>query len=117
MGFTAEELNGEIRELNSKILEPIRIDRGRRYGSSEDTLANVRGADPEGSWRGAYTSAVECMNRLKNYYFTKTCEMSPEQIKDFENACEDLVNYSFYIWILFNQKLDCKCRGDNGPPD
>ena len=113
MKFSIEELNDMIHSLNENILKPIRIDRGKRYGSPEDTLANVREADfiEKDGWRGAFGSLVECKNRLQNYARTLTTEMTDEQIRDFENACEDLVNYAFYVWILFNQKLNChKCN-------
>lgn len=104
--FTIEDLESQIVDLNEKVLRPIRMDRGRRYGKLDDTLYNVKKADPERAWRGAFTSAQECMSRLENYYFVKSADMTPEQIKDFENACEDMVNYSLYVWILFNQKLN-----------
>jgi hypothetical protein len=100
MKYTPEQREQDIAKINDKLVA-IRDDRGIRYGSPEDTLHNVREADPEGSWRGAYVSAVECMNRLKNMFMTPDKD---QDIHDFENATDDLINYAFYIKILGRQK-------------
>ena len=72
MKYTPLQREQDIAKINARLLK-IRDDRGVRYGSEDDTLHNVREADPNGSWRGAYVSAVECMNRLKNMFMkTKT---------------------------------------------
>ena len=100
MNYTPLQREKDIATINARLCE-IRDDRGKRYGSEADTLHNVREADPEGSWRGAYVSAVECMNRLKNMFMTPDKD---QDIHDFENASDDLINYAFYIKILGRQK-------------
>jgi hypothetical protein len=100
MKYTPLQREKDIATINVRLCE-IRDDRGVRYGSEEDTLHNVREADPEGSWRGAYVSAVECMNRLKNMFMTPDKD---QDIHDFENASDDLINYAYYIKILGRQK-------------
>ena len=112
MIYSYDQLERDIEEINRK-LSAIRQDRGRRYGGSEDTLRNVRECDPENSWRGAYIAAVECINRLKNMFMTPTSE---QDIHNFENATDDLINYAFYIKILGRQKrvtIPTKCENGN----
>ena len=99
--YTPALLEADIDGINAH-LKPIRLDRGKRYGSPDDTLSNVRECDPERSWRGAYVSTVECTNRLRNMFMTPCCE---QDINDFENASDDLINYAFYIKILGRQKF------------
>ena len=96
MKYPYEQLEQDIDQINSG-LKAIRKDRGLRYGGQEDTLRNVRECDPENTWRGAYVSAVECLNRLRNMFFTPADKIDE---KDFNNACDDLINYSYYIKIL-----------------
>lgn len=93
-------LEKDIDSINTH-LKTIREDRGKRYGGEIDTLRNVRDCDPEGSWRGAYVSAQECINRLKVMFMTPT---ALQDIKQFENATDDLINYAYYIKILGRQK-------------
>lgn len=110
MIYTYVQLEKDITSINEK-LKLIREDRGKRYGGELDTLRNVRECDPEGSWRGAYVSAVECINRLKNLFLVPTCE---QDIHNFENATDDLINYAYYIKILGRQKriqTPLKCGG------
>lgn len=82
-------------------LAVIRKDRGKRYGRLEDTLYNVRNADPLKGWRAAYINAVECLNRLEKYFLQHKGEING---KDFENAAKDMINYSQYILLLFRQE-------------
>jgi len=96
---TVDDLENAI-QLEEQRLKSIRGDRGRRYGKPDDTLANVKKADPEHAWRGAYIASVECLNRIENYFFIRTNDMTEEQWKDFFNACDDLQNYAHYIPIL-----------------
>ena len=112
MNYTIDNLEADINNIIDD-LGAIRKDRGKRYGAESDTLKNVRDCDPEGAWRGAYVSAVECLNRLRNMFFTK---MEDIDIKDFDNATSDLINYALYIKILGsyayavkmeNEKCDC----------
>ena len=100
--YTTGMLEIDINTINDD-LKAIRLDRGRRYGGQEDTLRNVRECDPEGAWRGAYVSAVECINRLKNIFMTPCAEQS---VEDFENMTDDLINYAYYIKILGRQKFN-----------
>ena len=93
-------LEKDIDGINNH-LKSIREDRGKRYGGEIDTLRNVRECDPEESWRGAYVSLVECSNRLKNMFMTPTYQ---QDIHQFENATDDLINYAYYIKILGRQK-------------
>ena len=98
--YSKQALEDDIASID-RHLAVIRADRGERYGGKDDTLRNVRECDPEGSWRGAYISAVECMNRLKNMFFLPTSE---QNLPDFENATDDLIDYAYYIKILGRQK-------------
>jgi hypothetical protein len=109
--YAPAQREADIDRINAH-LKGIREDRGKRYGSTQDTLHNVREADPEGSWRGAYVSAVECMNRLKNMFMVPDKD---QDLRDFENATDDLINYAYYIKILGRQKRilevpECECR-------
>ena len=101
MKYTIKQLNEDCREVN-KHLEAIRIDRGKRYGSEEDTLNNVRSADPDNSWRAAYISAYECLMRLRRMFDTPIDEINEA---DFENATDDLINYAYYIKLLYRQRI------------
>lgn len=98
MNYTIDDLEADINNIIDELGE-IRKDRGERYGAESDTLKNVRDCDPEGAWRGAYVSATECLNRLRNMFFVKTKDMD---IEDFNNATDDLINYALYIKILGN---------------
>jgi hypothetical protein len=112
MIYSYEQLEQDIAKINAH-LAAIREDRGKRYGGSEDTLRNVRECDPENSWRGAYIAAVECINRLKNMFMTPTAN---QDLRNFENATDDLINYAFYIKILGRQKrlsIPNKCENGN----
>jgi len=102
MKYTIDDLEKDISDIITELAE-IRKNRGKRYGTEEDTLANVRQADPLESWRGAYVNACECIHRLKRYFLHH-----PEAIdnKDFENASKDLVNYALFILILRRQKCE-----------
>ena len=91
--YTIEDLEKEILDINHQLSE-IRRDRGKRYGSEKDTLANVR---QSGGWRAAYINAFECLMRLKRMFFVPDKNINS---KDFDNATSDLINYSFYIKIL-----------------
>ena len=116
MQYTIGELESDIAKINTR-LAVIRADRGKRYGSEEDTLANVRDADwfERDGWRGALNGAIECINRLKVMARKKTGDV---EIHDFENATDDLINFSYYIKIEERQKrcsIPTSC--DNGDCD
>ena len=68
----------------------IRADRGKRYGTKEDTLANVAefGSD------GAIVSMWECVMRIRNMFG------KPKDIKDLANAVQDLRNFAAYALCL-----------------
>ena len=89
MKYSIEELNEWFDKLQGEEKE-IRIDRGRRYGSKEDTLANVAefGAD------GAIINMWECAMRIRNMFG------KPKDLADLKNAVQDLRNYSAYILNL-----------------
>jgi len=94
MNYSYEQLEQDIAAIDKR-LKPIRKDRGKRYGSPEDTLRNVRRAGGKHPWHGAYVHAVECMCRLER--------MKDDGVKDwadFENASDDLINYAYYISVL-----------------
>ncbi len=106
MKLTIDELETKL-TANDVQAKEIRADRGRRYGKPYDTLHNVRMADGgEQAWRGAYGSSVECLNRIGNYFFTRMGDMTKQDLGDFRDACIDLENYSRYIRVLFEQKLE-----------
>ena len=98
--YTLENLEKDIDNIN-KELKAIRLDRGKRYGDKEDTLANVREADPDKSYRAAYIAAYECLRRIKNVFDVPIDEID---MAGFENATDDLINYAYYIKILFRQR-------------
>lgn len=98
MNYSYEQLEKDIEAINRK-LAGIRKDRGKRYGSAADTLANVREADPKKGWRGAYVHAVECLSRLENMFDEPVINAA-----DFDNATDDLINYAYYIKILGKQQ-------------
>ena len=100
MKYGIGELENDICNINLELAK-IRSDRGKRYGSPDDTLKNVRDACPEGSWRAAYIAAHENLSRLRNIFMTPTLD---QDIHDFENATDDLINYAYYIKILGRQK-------------
>ena len=101
MKYLTENLNEDIRKINEDELEPIRIDRGKRYGDADsggDTLANVSAF----GWIGAVISAFECVKRLQNIVkkFFKTGKIDKA---DIENACLDGINYLYYTLILLRR--------------
>jgi hypothetical protein len=98
MQYSTEQLNKDIREINEKELEPIRIDRGKRYGDRDDTLANVAAFN----WVGAAIPAYECAQRLKNAV-NRLVEGTKPDNKEIENACHDLANYALYTLILWRR--------------
>jgi len=92
---TIEMVNAEIDRINKEELEPIRIDRGSRYGAPDDTLANIA----EFGWVGAAIHHNECTKRINNQV-RRTMNGSLLEVADLENACLDAINYAFYILIL-----------------
>jgi len=96
MNYTTEQLNADICEINEKELEPIRIDRGKRYGDKEDSLANVASF----GWVGGVVSSYECAQRLKNAVNRLIEQGIQPDDKDVENACHDMINYAYYTLIL-----------------
>ena len=116
MRYSADQREADITQIN-QALQEIRDDRGGRYANSYDCLANIRSADPEGSWRGAWVSAQECMNRLKNMFMQST---ENQDIVNFENATGDLINFAYFIKLLGRQKrvrLRCDCVTDKEAED
>ena len=79
----------------------IRADRGKRYGTKEDTLANVAefGSD------GAIVSMWECVMRIRNMFG------KPKNIKDLANAVQDLRNFAAYALCLELRKDKPKPTG------
>jgi len=100
MKYTIDDLEKDISDIITELAE-IRKDRGKRYGSDTDTLANVRKADPQESWRGAYVNAQECIHRIEHYFMSYDININRE---DFENASKDLIHYALYVLILYRQK-------------
>lgn len=99
MKYTIEDLEKDISDIITELAE-IRKDRGKRYGTEEDTLANVRQADPLGGWRACYVNIYECTCRIRRYFL---CHRGAINEKDFENASKDLINYALYLLILWRQ--------------
>ena len=110
MKYTIEELNSWMDELQAEEKE-IRIDRGKRYGTDEDTLGNVSefGAD------GAIVSMWECHRRIMNNSgipdpilrdldsFARPIRQAfnkKKNLPDIKNAVQDLRNYAAYILNL-----------------
>jgi hypothetical protein len=100
MKYSTEQLNADIKKINETELEPIRIDRGKRYGGKDDTLENVAAF----GWVGAVISAYECAQRLKNAV-NSVVAGNPVPHEEIENASEDLINYAFYVKILHRREL------------
>lgn len=89
MNYTIQQLNEFMDKLQAEEKD-IRIDRGLRYGTDKDTLANVAefGSD------GAIVSMWECVMRIRNMFG------KPKNIKDLTNAVQDLRNFAAYILCL-----------------
>ena len=100
MKYSINDLEKDISDIITE-LAAIRKDRGKRYGTEKDTLANVRQADPLESWRAAYVNAYECIHRLKRYFLWDKGAIDES---DFENASKDLINYALFILILYRQE-------------
>ena len=96
--YTAADLERDIEQRDLKFLQPIRLDRGRRYGTDEDVLANVAAF----GWPGAVISAMECQMRLNNMAKALMAGVAPRE-DDLLDACRDLTNYSHYIEILYDR--------------
>ena len=94
MAYTIFDLEEDINKQEIK-LSVIRKDRGKRYGTPEDTLGNVAAF----GWRGAVINAYECMSRLRNHFHQ--ADPDPEDVR---NAQQDLTNYAHYIGILFERE-------------
>lgn len=97
--YTIDMLERDIARI---VLEgaAVRRDKGARYGTKKDTLANIRDA---GGWRIAYGSAFECLCRLRNYVRVPDDRIND---KDFDNASEDLINFVLYIKVLRMQERE-----------
>lgn len=101
--YTTDQLNADIRQINEQELEPIRIDRGKRYGDSEDggdTLANVATLD----WIGGASGVIECSRRIERQAKRLIRNGTPPDKADLENACHDLINYAYYTLILYRRQ-------------
>jgi len=92
--YTIDQLEIDI-QTQEQALAVIRKDRGKRYGTPEDTLGNVAAF----GWRGAVINAYECMSRLRNHFHQ--ADPDPEDVR---NAQQDLTNYAHYIGILFERE-------------
>ena len=90
MKYTIDQLN-ETMDIFQAEEKEIRIDRGKRYGTGEDTLANVAEFGPDGVISGGFQ---ECVMRIKNSY------LKPKDKADLKNAVQDLRNFAAYIYIL-----------------
>ena len=102
MNYTTDQLNQDIRKINEMELEPIRIDRGKRYGDAVDggdTLANVAAF----GWVGGVVSSFECAKRLQNSV-KLLIEDGSKNPPDIENACLDGINYLYYTLILLRRE-------------
>ena len=87
--MTPEQLEHWMDALQEEEKE-IRIDRGKRYGTPKDTLANVAefGSD------GAIISMWECAMRIRNMFG------KPKDPDDLKNAVQDLRNYAADVFII-----------------
>ena len=82
-----------------EILKAIRKDRGKKYGSPEDTLGNVASF----GWIGAVINHYECASRLKNIV-NKLLDGEDIDMADVLNASRDAGNYAGFIEILIKRK-------------
>jgi len=95
--YTPEMLEEDIRNREVE-LAVIRADRGKRYGTDEDVLANVAAF----GWVGAVVSSMECQMRLNKMVKTLMGEGQVDPA-DLIDASRDLTNYSHYVEILFKR--------------
>lgn len=95
MKYTIEELNEWMDDLQYAEKE-IRIDRGKRYGSANDTLGNISTFGPD----GAIIHANECYCRIKNMFGKE------KNYEDLRDAVMDARNYLAYILNLEERKFD-----------
>jgi hypothetical protein len=124
MKYTIEQLNDFMDKIQA-YEKDIRIDRGKRYGTPDDTLGNVAefGAD------GCIISMWECFMRLKNSGIHPILKVllqvlvedirdgfgRPKDIEDIDNAVKDLRNFAAYILCLETRELG---QGEyNIPPE
>ena len=96
MNYTIDDLERDVAKREIKLSE-IRRDRGKRYGSAEDTLANVAMF----GWRGAIINVFECAMRLRNAF----CARAPN-IEDIRDASRDIANYGHYVEILLDREIE-----------
>jgi len=96
--YTLADLEVDIIRRDHDHLAPIRMDRGKRYGTEEDILANVA----RGGWERAVGSADECVMRLNKMVDNQKKGIPPDP-DDLLDASRDLTNYSHYIEILFGR--------------
>jgi hypothetical protein len=105
MSYTIDQLNEYMDRLQAEEKE-IRIDRGKRYGSPDDTLANVRefGAD------GCIISMWECFMRCRNSDIHPIVKVmlqvlvediragfgKPKNLEDMKNYVMDARNFMAY---------------------
>ena len=101
MQYTDENLERDIDRRNGFLAE-IHADRGKRYGTREDVLANVAAF----GWVGAVISSNECQMRLNKMVDNLMCGKEVDS-DDLINASRDLTNYSHYVEILFTRGLVC----------
>ena len=98
MRYTIADLEVDIIRRDHDFLAPIRADRGNRYGTEDDILANVA----RGGWERAVDSADECVMRLNKMVNDQRRGIPPNPA-DLLDASRDLTNYSHYIEILFHR--------------
>ena len=99
--MTPKDLELKMEELQAEE-SIIRRDRGRRYGTKEDCLANVAEFGPD----GATINMWECFSRISNKA-NRVRKMFglPKDLPDLKNAVQDLRNYAAYILILAEREV------------
>jgi len=99
--YTIDDLERDLAKRD-KILKEIRADRGKRYGSPDDTLGNVAAF----GWIGAVVSHYECACRLRNAV-NKLIAGKGIDVDDIKDACRDASNYAAYVEILLERNELC----------
>ena len=95
MYYTAEQREIDCKKLD-ELDAAIREDRGRRYGTKDNTLANAAAF----GWRGSIINLYECAMRLRNAFYATELN-----VDDIKNACQDARNYARYVEILLEKGI------------
>ena len=101
--YTLNDLESDIQKIIQE-LQAMRATKGHDYSGTEDTLANLRGF---GSY-GVLVRIGDKFSRLRNFYKTGELQIANEKIED---TMKDLINYSLFLFILWQQENETKSEG------